>query len=275
MKTMSKGLKIDVRRKKILDLLAQNGEVRIADLTALFDTTEVTIRSDLSALENDGYLQRVTGGAVQTVRNFYNLDYIQRGRNNLAFKRAVGQAAADMISDGETLLINSGATTSAVAGALRKKRNLSIVTNSVTVAMELGEAPSFRVILLGGNINVRYAFTYGSDALEELEHYRADHAILSIDGISAEAGLTTYHAEEATIDRAMIRRARSTLVVADYSKIGRESFTSVGALDQRILLITNQCADREQVRAIGGQCGGAYRCDDNGAMIGREEAPGQ
>ncbi len=266
----TKGLKIDVRRKKILEMLSQNGEVRIAELTAIFDTTEVTIRSDLSALESDGYLQRVTGGAVQTVRNFYNLDYIQRGRTNLSFKRAVAQAASDMINDGETLMINAGATTSAVAGVLRKKRNLSIVTNSITVAMELGEVQTFRVILLGGNINVQYAFTHGPDALEELEHYRADHAILSIDGISPDSGLTTYHAEEAMLDRAMIRRARSTIVVADYSKIGHESFTNVSALSKEIMLVTNQCADAELVRRIGEKCGGAFRCDDEGVMIGNE-----
>ena len=118
---LSRGLKIDMRRKKILDLLAQNGEVRIGELAEMFDTTEVTIRSDLSTLESDGYLQRVTGGAVQTVRNLYNLDYIHRSRNNLEFKRAVGMAAAERIHDGETLMINAGVTTSAVASILKSK----------------------------------------------------------------------------------------------------------------------------------------------------------
>ncbi len=263
---LSRGLKIDMRRKKILDLLAQNGEVRIGELAEMFDTTEVTIRSDLSTLESDGYLQRVTGGAVQTVRNLYNLDYIHRSRNNLEFKRAVGMAAAERIHDGETLMINAGVTTSAVASILKSKRNLSIVTNSLTVAMELGTVQTFRVILLGGNINVQYAFTYGSDALEALEHYRADHAILSIDGIKADAGLTTYHAEEATLDRAMMRRVCATIVVADYTKIGHESFASVSALNQSIELITNECANKEQIADIATKCSGVYLCNDEGGL---------
>ena len=263
---IAKGLKIDTRRKKILELLAQKGEVRVSELSALFNTTEVTIRSDLSALESDGYLQRVAGGAVQTVRNFYNLDYIQRNRNNMDYKREIGNAAVNLINDGETLMINSGATTGCIAAALKSKRNLNIVTNSLTVAMELGAVPTFNVILLGGKINVQYAFVHGSDTLEQLEHYKADHAILSIDGVSADAGLTTYHAEEASVDRAMLRRVRSTVIVADYTKIGHESFSNVQELTSETTLVTNACADRAELERIVERHTPVYLCDENGLV---------
>lgn len=263
----AKGLKIDARRKKILELLTQKGEVRVSELSAIFDATEVTIRSDLSALETDGYLQRVVGGAVQTVRNFYNLDYIQRNRNNMEAKRAIGKATVDLINDGETLMINSGATTGSVAAELKTKRNLNVVTNSLTVAMELGTVPTFRLILLGGEVSVQYAFVHGADALEQLEHYKADHAILSIDGVSAEAGLTTYHAEEAAVDRAMMRRSRSTIVVADHTKIGHESFSQVHTFTPDIYLITNQCADKQEVADIAAKGTKVYLSSEEGALL--------
>ena len=266
----AKGLKIDARRKRIVELLAQKGEVRVSELSALFDATEVTIRNDLSALESDGYLQRVAGGAVQTVRNFYNLDYIQRSRNNLEYKNAIGRAVVSLIEDGQTLMINSGATTSAVAAALKTKRNLNIVTNSLTVAMEMGTVPTFRVILLGGEINVQYAFVYGSDTLEQLEHYKADCAILSVDGISAQSGLTTYHAEEAPVDRAMIRRVRSTIVAADYAKVGHESFSSVHGLGGGLALVTNSCADAAELDGIRAKGVRVCLCDDEGELLNRE-----
>lgn len=263
---IAKGLKIDTRRKKILELLAQKGEVRVSELSALFNATEVTIRSDLSSLESNGYLQRVAGGAIQTVRNFYNLDYIHRSRNNMEYKREIGNAAVNLINDGETLMINSGATTNCIATALKSKRNLNVVTNSLTVAMELGSVPTFNIILLGGKINVQYAFVHGSDALEQLEHYKADHAILSIDGVSADAGLTTYHAEEASIDRAMLRRARSTIIVADYTKIGYESFSNVQELTCDTTLVTNACVDRAELDKIAERHASVYLCDENGLM---------
>ncbi|HIS93176.1 MAG TPA: DeoR/GlpR transcriptional regulator [Candidatus Alectryocaccomicrobium excrementavium] len=266
MQDASKKTKMHLRRKKIMELLAQNGEVRIDELAQLFGTTEVTIRSDLSALEEEGGLQRTTGGAIQTVRNFYNLDFLQRAHENIEYKQQVGRSVAELIRDGETLMINAGATMNEVARALKTKRNLSIVTDSVIVALELGGIQTFKVILLGGNINVQYAFTHGADALEELENYRADHAILSIDGISAEAGLTTYHSEEAVIDRSMMKRSRSVIIAADFTKIGHESFSNVSPLNQKMTLITNDIAERGDLRKILPYCMNIYLTGIEGGL---------
>lgn len=254
MQAEQKKTKMHLRRKKIIDLLTQNGEVRIDELAKCFGTTEVTIRSDLSALEREGALQRTTGGAIQTIRNFYNLDHLQRTHENIEYKQQVGWAVKELIHDGETLMINAGATMNEVARALKTKRNLSIVTDSIIVALELSTVQTFKVILLGGTVDVQYAFTHGADALEGLENYRADHAILSIDGISAENGLTTYHSEEAVIDRSMMKRSRSVIIAADFTKIGHESFSSVSPLNQKMTLVTNEIADREELRKISVSC---------------------
>ncbi|MEG1525642.1 MAG: DeoR/GlpR family DNA-binding transcription regulator [Clostridia bacterium] len=241
---MSKNeLKIDARRSAILEQLRRDGQVRVSQLSDQFCTTVVTIRSDLSALERDGYLERTPGGAIQTVKNFYNLDFNLRQQEHMPAKKSIATAAADLVKDGDTLLINSGTTTYFTAIALKKHKNLNVVTNSIYVAMELGSTPTFRVILLGGEINAQYAFSYGEDAKEQLSRYKADYAILSMDGVCSQTGLTTYHAEESIIDRMMMERAHETIIVADNSKIEHESFSHVCGLDSIGCWVTDQQAD--------------------------------
>ena len=122
-------------------------------------------------------------------------------------------------------------------------KNLSIVTNSISIAIELGAHRDFRVILLGGNLNPQYAFTCGADALEQLSRYKADVSILSIDGIHTDAGFTTYHPEEVAIDREMILRSRRCIVAADFTKIGHVSFSNIGDIPGSVTVVTNKCID--------------------------------
>lgn len=247
---MEHELKIDMRRKRILELLAQDGQVKVTELSKLFQTSPVTIRSDLASLEKNGCLKRVTGGAIPATRNFYTMDTQQKKQNNLEAKTEIARAAAKLIQDGDTLMINSGTTTLYTALELKKHNSLNIVTNSMAVAVELAGCPTFRVILLGGEVNAQYAFSYGNTALEQLEHYKADKAILSIDGIHRQAGITTYHAEESAICRMMIERSHQTIVTADFSKFGFEGFSNISDLQSVDYYVTNQNADPETVAAL-------------------------
>jgi DeoR/GlpR family transcriptional regulator of sugar metabolism len=244
------GLKIDERRKKILEILRRDGQVRVSELSKLLGTTLVTIRSDLDILEQDGFLERTQGGAIQTVKNFYNLDFQRRKHENMDLKKAIASAAADLIKDGATILINSGTTTYFTAVELKRHKNLNIVTNSISVAIELGAHPTFRVILLGGDINAQYSFTYGKDAQEQISRYKADKAILSIDGICKDIGLTTYHAEEASINNAMIERSRETIIVADSSKFDHESFAYVTDISKVNYWVTDSLLSKDSIQAI-------------------------
>ena len=120
----------------------------------------------------------------------------------------------------------------------------------MTIATELGGIPTIRVLLLGGQLNAQYSFTYGDDAIAQLKKYKADKLILSVDGIDADKGLTTYHAEETELIRLMIERARSTIVVADYSKVGHESFSYLGPIEDADYLVTNRNGNSDQLRKI-------------------------
>ncbi len=217
--------KIELRRSQILQTLRREGMVSVSRLSSDLGATAVTIRSDLAALEQEGYLLRVQGGAVpvREADSENSLDTIAYAEE----KHAIGAAVAARVRDGDTLFINCGTTSVCVARALKQRRNLSIVTNSLAVATELGSVPTFRVLLLGGVVNARYGYTYGSDAQDQLCQYKADWAILSVDGVSPKGGITTYHAEEAILDRMMMDGAKRILIAADRSKIGRTGFTRI------------------------------------------------
>lgn len=246
----AEGLKIDLRRKQIQDILARDGKVRVTQLSSTLGASEVTIRNDLTELEKSGYLERIPGGAVLTTRNYYNMDFQQRKQERAVEKQAIARAAAQLVNDGDTLLINSGTTSFFTAMELKTRKNLNIVTNSISVAMELGHHPTFRLILLGGEINPQYSFSYGIDAIGQLQKYKADKLILSVDGVSVSGGITTYHAEETEVNKIMLERAHETIIVADYTKVGHESFSYIADLDTVDCFVTNTIANQKQLGEI-------------------------
>lgn len=248
---VNSNLKIDIRRNKILEILRRNGKVYVSELSETLGATPVTIRTDLAALESEGHLVRMAGGAILSAKT----SDVTSGKNaslkvQYDEKKAIAISVAKFLNDGDTLFINSGSTTQIIAEELKMRKNLNIVTNSLAVATILGDVPSFCVILLGGEINAQYGFTYGGDAQDQLNRYQADWAILSVDSICAQSGITTFHAEEAVIDRMMINCAQKTLIAADYTKIGRAGFSRVCECTAPIQLITNVNAPEEHLSEI-------------------------
>lgn len=248
-------LKIDIRRNRILELVRQDGKVLVSELSQKLGATQVTIRNDLTALERDGYLVRTKGGAILMPHqdDGSNSPLLNLRIDRSDEKQAVAKAVAGMVRDGDTLFINSGSTTQLVANALKERRNLNIVTNSLAAATILGDMPTFRVVLLGGSINATYGFTYGGDAQAQLAKFQADWAFLSVDGVSVRGGITTHHAEEAVIDNMMIDGARSAWIVVDRSKIGRAGFARIGDDLQRVGLVTS-AGDPSETRDLE-KCG--------------------
>ena len=237
-------LKIDVRRNKILEQLKQDGKVSVSRLAAELGATPVTIRNDLTALERDGYLVRMQGGAVIAPR-LENPFITNAEDETFLLKQALAEEVAKLITDGQTLFFNSGTTTHHIARALKEKKHLNIVTNSLSIAMELGNIATFHVLLLGGEINASYGFTSGGDTQEQLSKYRADWAILSVDGVSAQGGITTCHPEEAIIDRLMMANARKRLIAATGNKIGTAGFSRICDGDETIQLITDSTGNKD------------------------------
>lgn len=245
-----KDLSIDDRKNKILEMLNREGKVKVKNLSRLFCISEVTVRSDLTDMESSGVLERMHGGAISTCKAYCNMSIYDRMKTNEAEKRRIAIEVASMISNGDTIMINSGTTTLFTVQELKNVKNLTIVTNSLSIAQEVGHHTNLSVILLGGSFNPRYQFTYGDDTINQLKKYNADKLILSADGISSENGVTIYHHLEAEVNKQMIYRVNKTIVVADFSKVGRASFARVDTLDHIDYLITDRKSNQEEIDAI-------------------------
>ncbi len=229
----------DERRKKILEILNKEGSVRVIALSRFFDISEVTIRNDLADMEYKGLLSRVHGGAVSTYKPYYSMNLNQRLTTNHEQKSIIASKIAKMVEDNDTIMLNSGTTTLMVFRALPQNLNLSIVTNSISIALEAASNPNFNIILIGGLINQKYQFTFGDDANRQLRGYHADKLILSVDGIDLEHGFSTYYDKESEIDRIMLQQSNLNIVAADFSKFNRRAFTKISDLDVADYIVTD------------------------------------
>ena len=249
-------LKIDTRRRKILEMLKNEGQVTVKQLSDVFGTTPVTIRNDLDTLALEERLVRTRGGAVKKADDAQP-DWYAADINEIykrAEKAAIAEKVLDYVQNGDTLFINSGTTTLMVAEALSKRHGLHVVTTSLAVASYMTRLPGIHVVLLGGELNANYGFTHGGDAVEQLRRYRSDWCILSVDGVDAENGITTFHAEEVMLDRMMIDQSKRHIIVADHTKIGRAGFSRVCGVHSELIIITDSGCDRsaqEQMEEVG------------------------
>ena len=245
---------VDQRKAKIIELLNENGEVKVSALSKMFGISEVTIRFDLEALENEGLLSRVYGGAVSSGKLYHEMDLKQRFSANEAEKRAIAEKIASMINNNDTIMMNAGTTLTYVLRALKStgknKKNITLVTNSIQTALEASSYHGFNVTLLGGYIDSKYQFTYGSDTISQLSNYHADKLILSVDGVSCDAGYTIYYSHEVDVIRTMMSRAATTIAAADYSKIGRIAFAKAAPLENADYIVTNESAPGEYLESI-------------------------
>ena len=238
------------RREEIIELIHSQGKVKVTELSEKYSISEVSIRKDLEALEAQGQLSRIHGGAVGLNKLYLNMDLTERYKTNAARKKDIAELAAKFIDDNDTIMMNAGTTLTYVLRALRGKKNISIVTNSVQNATEAALYPDFNVILLGGELDSKYQFTYGQDAIHQLENYHATKCILSVDGISAESGLTLYYSNEAELARKMIECSDMSMVVADSSKLGKNVFARITDAQKMKLLVTNKSENFEELKKL-------------------------
>lgn len=237
------------RRTQIVELVQREGHQRVTDLAARFAVSAVTIRSDLAILETEGRLVRDHGGAtaLQTgntlVTSLLRVD--ERAALNLEQKRRIGRAAAARVSPGDTVLLDAGTTSVEIARQLARVEPLTLVTNALNVALELGGAPAQRLILLGGAFHRESSSTVGPIAVQSLAGLAVQTLFLGTQAFDAAHGLTDSTMEIAEVKRAMIRAAKQVMLVTDSSKWGRTSLTRVAALDEIDALITDDALPAE------------------------------
>ena len=229
----------DVRRRKLLEWLQEEGSARVRDLAEAFSVSEVTIRQDLERLESEGHIVREHGGAYlksvpQQVRAMA-LHHL----TNMEAKRRIGRAAAALVEDGDSIILDSGSTTTEVAANLISKDRLTIITNALNIALMLGALPSCAVHMPGGQFKAPTLSLSGERSADYFKGLFAQKLFLATAAMSFEAGLTFPALADLVVKRAMIEAASRVYLVADSSKMGKTSFTSLGGIELIHCLITD------------------------------------
>lgn len=229
------------RHKKIAELVRQRGVVKVSELSELFHVSVLTIRRDLDFLEQEGILERSHGGAVLRKSMSVEPLFTQKEQLYRTEKEAIGKAAAELIHDGDMVLVNSGSTTLEVIKALKNKK-ITIITNNIGAALIADDA-AFDLVLLGGNYRSQSHSVAGNLGMIALDRIYANKAVIGVDGFSFSYGLTTPIMQEAEITRAMIEKTvGEVIVVAANNKMGVVSNFRTAAVASINYIVTDAAA---------------------------------
>ena len=246
-------LLVEERRRLIVEYVESNGRATVEELAARFGTSTVTIRNDLETLARHAAIARSHGGALpvtQATTNDIPLN-IKETRSHPQ-KVRIGQAAAKLIRDGETIILDSGSTTVEIARQIRqiKFESLTVVTNALNIALELSGIPHIRVMMLGGLLRQTSYSLVGPDAEQALSRISADRLFLGVDGLDPVVGVTTPDPSEASLNALMIRVSRETIAVFDASKLGQRSLSVITPVQTLHTVITDSNAAPEMIEAL-------------------------
>jgi DeoR/GlpR family transcriptional regulator of sugar metabolism len=227
------------RRDKILALIREDGQAKVADLSKIFKVTEVTIRQDLERLEQDGLIRREHGGAILNQQRDGIGELQLVNQQNMEAKRAIAAEAMKLIHDGDVVILDSGSTTTEIAKLMTGFHNLQVITNALNIAMILGKERGINLNVTGGEFKSPTLSLTGDKAAQYFEGIHADKVFLATAGISLKAGLTYPSLSDLVVKKAMIESADTVYLVADSTKIGKSSFASLGALSMIDYIITD------------------------------------
>ncbi len=242
--------KSDLRRQQMINLLEATGTLNVSELADRFGVSVVTVRKDLDDLEAEGLLERTFGGAVFSHRSRFNRSFLERAQQHRQEKLAIAAAALGYIQDGDTILLDAGTTTLALAQLLKEQVKAAfIITCSVPAALELSSA-GYEILLLGGMVRNKSLALLGRETLTIIERYRADKAFLGSSGFTAERGHSTPNADDAQVKEALMRSADEGYVLVDSSKCGHNCLTSFARLRDVDLTITDSGLPRAKAKAL-------------------------
>jgi DeoR/GlpR family transcriptional regulator of sugar metabolism len=238
------------RQQLLLQRLANQQRIAVAEICEQFSVSEATARRDLEQLAEQGLLQRVHGGAIAIRRASPELPILERNQEQSTEKSRIGKAAAALIADGETVFLGSGTTVLEVAKNLRERRNLTAITNSLPVINTLANLPQNSVVVVGGMLRDSELSFIGHITEQALAEVRADKVVMGTRALDLEHGLTNDYLPETLTDRAILRCGREIIIVADHTKLGCVSAAFLAPLSSIHKVVTDQDADLEFINAL-------------------------
>lgn len=239
------------RRNEILEKLQKEKRVVVSELSQFYKVSEETIRRDLEKLENDGLVIKSYGGAVLNEHSIFDLPFNVRKNKRVTEKQKIAALIADLVRDGETLMLDASSTSVYVAKALREKRKkLTVITNSVEILMELFHVPEWTVISAGGVFQGELLALQGPVTDQVVRSYHVDKAVISCKGLSLGCSFTDSDEQNASCKRAMLKSANERILAADSSKFGEVAFTRVAQWSDITKLVTDQKPSQQWLQEL-------------------------
>jgi DeoR family transcriptional regulator of aga operon len=238
------------RRLQILKHLEAYEKVDVGVLSRQFGVSEVTIRKDLRYFEEKNLLIRSRGGAMKQGLINSDLSVFERRKQNIDKKQRIGGAAAAMIGEGETVILDSGTTIMEMAKHISKQTETTIITIAVDIALRLAEYPKLRVMMPGGMLRRNSLSTVGEQAASILKEFHCDKFFLSADAIDPERGLLTMNIEEAHLARICIENSKQVIALIDSGKFQKNGVMTIAPLSKIDLIITDKGITPEQTSLL-------------------------
>jgi DeoR/GlpR family transcriptional regulator of sugar metabolism len=238
------------RYQQIIQILEEQRRATVAQLSGVLSVSEPTVRKDLARLEGQGVVVRTRGGAVLSTRHPMELAFDVRERLQRNEKRNIGEAARRLVQDGDCIALDASTTALYLARGLKDRRELTVVTNGIRVAMELASNPGITVLLTGGTLrweSLSVVGTWGGGVLEQIHIQKA---FVGAKGFAMAEGLTDVNGDEAQLKRAITDRAKSVVALVDFSKWGQVALATFCATEHVGTIITDVLAPKDMVEEV-------------------------
>ena len=245
------------RRNEILEKLQAERRVVVSELSQIYDVSEETIRRDLEKLVNDGYAIKSYGGAVINENVNIDLPFNIRKNRNVVGKQRIAELVSSLIHDGDSIMLDASSTAVYMAKALKDKKNLTLITNSIEIIIELFDVPDWRVLSTGGVSREGSFALVGPQTDKMLRSYHVDKSIISCKGIDIISGLTDSEELQANNKKTMLESGKTKILVIDSSKFDKIAFTCIGMLDDITTVVTDEKPEDRWLRKfdeVGIEC---------------------
>ncbi|MFD0693888.1 DeoR/GlpR family DNA-binding transcription regulator [Paenibacillus sp. GCM10027628] len=232
---------LNQRQQQILDRMAPDGEVKIAELKEMFQVTEMTLRRDMEKLEQWGYIRRTFGGAILLGKD---IALHERTSVLIEEKMRIGKRAAQLVESGDSIFLDGGSTTLQVAKYLQPDRNITVVTNALNIAAEL-QGKRIPTIVIGGAMLDNTSTLVGPVAANAIAKMAFNRVFIGTTGVTVRHGFSNSNMHEAEIKQLAIERAAEVNIVLDVTKFGRQDLFSFAPLNAAHRIITDGLPDEE------------------------------
>jgi len=240
------------RKDTIVKLVNERKKVLVPDLIDYFKMSPATIRNDLRDLEAAGLIKRTHGGAIpsDSVRVGFELDSTKKNVKQLNEKEAIARKAAELVEDGDIIILDTGTTTLEMAKRLKDKKNVTVIVNDIEIAACLEQFDGISVVVIGGTLRKKFHCTIGPFAVKLLSELNVDKVFIATNGFSVEKGCTTPDINQAEIKKVMVQITTQVIVLCDSSKIGKNSFVQFVQPKEIDTFITDDQASPDVVSAL-------------------------